>query len=140
MDEFAPGYGKVAAIQDLDGDFLFYRKFSWLYNYVLLQLQDEIACIQEELEGFDEWEAGEFGDFRRMVSRRRDSTFEDSKRRELLSLASLKLKQYCMSEHPQNAFSTVDVLSDKALLRKQKIYGTEAANQKVSEQSVQPDQ
>ncbi|KAL2050243.1 hypothetical protein ABVK25_009470 [Lepraria finkii] len=103
MDEFAPGYGKVAAIQDLDRDFLFYRKFSWLYNYVILQLQDEIACIQEELECFDEWEAGEFGDFRRMVSA---STFEDSRRRELLNLAILNLKQYY-----------------KALLRKQKIYG-----------------
>ncbi|MCJ1272859.1 hypothetical protein MMC21_000648 [Puttea exsequens] len=68
LDQFRPGYGKVAAIQDLDGDFLVFRKFGWARNYVLLQLQDELAELEEELQNIDDGET----DARKLLSRRDD--------------------------------------------------------------------
>ncbi|KAL9121480.1 MAG: hypothetical protein Q9187_001958 [Circinaria calcarea] len=56
MDEYLPGYGKLAAIEDCDPNFLIYRKFGWLHNRVLLHYQDELAEYEEQLEDIDRFD------------------------------------------------------------------------------------
>ena len=93
MDEYPVGYGKIAASEDLDPDFLIYRKFGFLHNYALLYLQDELVEIQEDLERLDRWEFSD-GDLKKLISRRRDCAVGDSRRQELVTKAHVKLKQY----------------------------------------------
>ena len=93
VDDYDPGYGKVAAIEDLDGDFLVCRKFGWLHRYALLYLQDELVQQQYEIESFDEWEY-KHGDSRKLVSRRKDHAFRDSRRKELVGKLQVTLAQY----------------------------------------------
>lgn len=103
LDDYEPGYGKVAAIENLDGDFLVFRKFGWLHNYSLLYLQDELVQQQDEIERFDRWESKN-GDPAKLVSRRKDHAFRESRRKELVGKLHIKLAQY-----------------DELLLRMQKI-------------------
>ena len=93
MDDCVSGYGKVAAIEDLDADFFIYRKFGWLHHYALLHLQDGLVEIQEELERLDTWES-ERGDPSKLVSRRIDYAYKDSRRKELVERLHDKLAQY----------------------------------------------
>ena len=93
VDDYDPGYGKVAAIEDLDADFLVYRKFGWLHNYALLYLQDELVQQQDEMESFDKWESRN-GDPTKLVSRRKDHAFRESRRKELVAKLQVKLAQY----------------------------------------------
>lgn len=93
MDDYEPGYGKVAAIENLDGDFLVFRKFGWLHNYSLLYLQDELVQQQDEIERFDRWESKN-GDPAKLVSRRKDHAFRESRRKELVGKLHIKLAQY----------------------------------------------
>ena len=93
MDEYPVGYGKIAAVQDLDPEFLICRKFGFLHNYALLYLQDELVEIQEDLERLDRWEFSD-GDPKKLISRRRDSAVSDSRRQELIATLHAKLKQY----------------------------------------------
>lgn len=93
VTDYKPGYGKVSAIEDLDGDFLVFRKFGWLHNYALLYLQDELVEYQDEIESFDKWESKN-GDPTKLVSRRKDNAFRDSRRKELVSKLQAKLAQY----------------------------------------------
>ncbi|KAL6713931.1 hypothetical protein ACLMJK_008425 [Lecanora helva] len=103
VDEYPTGYSKVAGIENLDSEFLIYRKFGWLHNYALLHLQDELNELQEELEAYDKWEFRD-GQPRRMTSRRLDYGRQESRRKELMSQIHQKLKQY-----------------DEALLRMQQV-------------------
>lgn len=93
LDKYDSGYGKVAAIGDLDGDFLVFRKFGWLHNYALLYLQDELVQQQDEIEAFDRWESRN-GDPTKLVSRRKDHAFRESRRKELVGKLHVKLAQY----------------------------------------------
>ena len=68
-------------------------KFGWLRNYALLHLQDELAALQDELVGFDQWDFRD-GDPRRLVSRRLDYDRRDSRRREIVAAMHCKLKEY----------------------------------------------
>lgn len=101
VDEYDPGYGKVAAIEDLDGDFLVFRKFGWLYNYALLYLQDELVEQQDEIEAFDKWESKN-GDPTKLVSRRKDYAFRESRRKDMVGKLQVKLAQYGESLLQQN--------------------------------------
>ncbi|KAL9075474.1 MAG: hypothetical protein Q9161_001546 [Pseudevernia consocians] len=103
LNDYCSGYGKVAAIENLDSEFLIYRKFGWLRNYALLHLQDELVALQHELAEFDKWEFRD-GDQRRLLSRRLDYERPDSIRKEIVAKVHSKLKEY-----------------DEALLRTQKI-------------------
>ena len=103
LDEYPPGYGKIAAVEDLDTDFSIFRKFGYLHNYSLLYLQDELAEIQDDLERLDRWEFRD-GNPKRLISRRKDNASDESRRRELVEKLYTKLAQY-----------------DKLLLRMQQI-------------------
>ena len=93
MDEYDPGYSKVAAFLDCAQGFLIYRKFSWLSNRVLLHTQDELQELEEKLEVLDKWEFDE-GDRRKLGHRRIDENDPDSPRKELLVEIKGKLDEY----------------------------------------------
>ena len=93
MDEYPAGYGKIAAVEDLDPEFFICRKFGFLHKYALLYLQDELVEIQEDLERLDKWEFSD-GDTKTLVSRRRDRAVGDSRRQDLIARLVAKLKQY----------------------------------------------
>ncbi|KAK0509127.1 hypothetical protein JMJ35_008498 [Cladonia borealis] len=93
LDEYPAGYGKIAAIADLDSDFLICRKFGFLHKYALLYLQDELVEIEEDLERLDKWEFRD-GDPKNLVSRRRDRGLGHEARQKLIARLHAKLKQY----------------------------------------------
>ena len=70
-----------------------YRKFGWLRNYDLLHMQDELAALQNDLVKFDKWEFRD-GDQRRLVSRRLDYEYPDSRRKEIITAVHRKLQEY----------------------------------------------
>lgn len=92
MDEYNEGYGKLAAIESCDPNFLIYRKFLWLRNYVLLRYQDELVELEEDLEDLDQYDYQ--NDDKRLISRRRDDALAGSKRKELLRTIDRKLAAY----------------------------------------------
>ena len=128
MDDYKPGYGKVAAIEDLDADFLVFRKFGWLHNYALLYLQDDLAQQQDELERFDKWEH-EKGNPTKLVSRRIDQSFHNSRRKELVDKLHVTLKQYG-ERYQQDDFFYADIAADELLLRMQTIQGIKRPSQR----------
>ncbi len=93
VDEYAPGYGKVAAFEDCDPGFQICRKFLWLHTRVLLHIQDELQELEGTLESLDRWEATQ-GDRRKLTHRRIDDECEQSPRKELLLQIKGKLEEY----------------------------------------------
>ena len=91
MDTYSEGYGKVAAVEDCDPNFLICRKFGELHLRVLLHRQDELVEMEEELEYLDK--ADYKDDYRKLRSRRRDYAI-DSNRKNLLIKIEKKLKEY----------------------------------------------
>ena len=83
VDEYPPGYGKVAAFGECDPSFLICRKFGWLHIRVLLHLQDEVQELEEELESLDKWEPSS-GDPLRLRNRRIDYGRPNAPRKDLL--------------------------------------------------------
>ena len=128
MDYYKPGYSKVAAIADLDADFLVFRKFGWLHNYALLYLQDELVQQQDELERFDRWEH-EKGDPTKLVSRRKDQSFHNSRRKKLVGKLQFTLAQYGELARSIILPST-NVAADELLLRAQKIQAIKRPSQR----------
>lgn len=93
MDEYPPGYGKLAAIEGCDPNLLIYRKFAWLHSRLLLHKQDELYELEQNLERLDRDDASL--DPRRLKSRRRDENVSpDSGRKELLKQIDEKLEGY----------------------------------------------
>lgn len=92
MNEYNEGYGKLAAIVGSDPNFLIYRKFLWLHNRVLLNLQDELVELEEDLESIDR--PDHETDDKRLISRRRDEAYPDSKRKTLIKTINEKLMAY----------------------------------------------
>ena len=74
---------------DTDPNFLIYRKFGWLRNYVLLELQDEIAQLEDRLLKHDEREKNN----KRLRSRRLDTPLEGN-RHDLISNLQKSLSEY----------------------------------------------
>ena len=83
----------MAAFEDCDPSLLIFRKFGWAHNRVLLSLQDEIAELETKLKRYDAWDFAD-GDFRRLLSQRRDFQQEASVRLELMEKLKRKLVEY----------------------------------------------
>ncbi len=111
VNRHPPGYGRVAAIEDLDRDFLAFRKFGWLRNYALLQLQDELAELEAKIQEHDDWES-KFGNESKLVSRRDDLMLSDGKsaRKELVEKLHSKLEQYGRHEILCNTYRPLTLL------------------------------
>lgn len=93
VDEYPAGYGKLAAIEACDPNFLIYRKFAWLHNRLLLYKQDELYELEQRLERLDQSDSAQ--DPRRLKSRRRDEHVSPSSgRKELLKQIEEKLENY----------------------------------------------
>ncbi|MCJ1257164.1 hypothetical protein MMC24_004989 [Lignoscripta atroalba] len=92
LDDFPPGYSKVAAVEGCDPNFLIYRKFSWLHNRVLLHHQDELVELEDELRRLDKFDLE--NDARKLISRRLDDAIKGSRRKELLQEIEKKLAVY----------------------------------------------
>ena len=112
MDEYPVGYGKIAAVEDLDTDFLICRKFGFLQKYALLYLQDELVEMQGDLERLDRWEFSD-GDPKKLISRRRDRAVGGSRRQELIAKLHAKLKQYSKSRAQCCRFPKITSLQTK---------------------------
>ena len=91
VDDYPIGYPKLAAMEDLDPNFMITRRFGWLHMRLLLHLQDEITELEATLQAMDKLNADT--DPLRLVSRRRDEGF-DNKRKDLLQTIDEKLIQY----------------------------------------------
>lgn len=93
VDDYPSGYGKLAAIEACDPNFLIYRKFAWLHNRLLLHKQDELYELEQRLERLDKSDSAQ--DSRRLKSRRRDEhVLPNSGRKELLEQIEKKLESY----------------------------------------------
>ncbi|KAL8794046.1 MAG: hypothetical protein Q9195_003346 [Heterodermia aff. obscurata] len=52
--EAPPGYPRIAALRASDDDLMIYRRFGSLHARVLLYRQDELACLERQLEELDD--------------------------------------------------------------------------------------
>ncbi|MCJ1442029.1 MAG: hypothetical protein MMC23_002521 [Stictis urceolatum] len=91
INEYADGYPRLAAYEDIDSNLLICRKFGWLHNRVLLHHQDELTDLEEELERLDDYDREEEPE--RLWSRRRDDATNE-RRRTLLGSIEQKLEKY----------------------------------------------
>ncbi|KAL8919093.1 MAG: hypothetical protein Q9208_006977 [Pyrenodesmia sp. 3 TL-2023] len=90
---YQPGYPTLAAIEDSDPSFLIYRKFGWLRNRLLLDLQDELVTLERELELIDA-STTRRGDPDNVLASRRNDQRKKTKRRGLLKEIHQKLLEY----------------------------------------------
>ena len=119
MDEYPAGYGKLAAIEACEPNFLIYRKFAWLHSRLLLHKQDELAELEQRLEAIDRADSKE--DPRRLRSRRRDERVSpQSPRKELLKEIDEKLEDYRKWSLRACFFDGL-LMTDATLLRLQQV-------------------
>lgn len=95
MDSYNRGYSTLAAIEDSDPNFLIYRKFGWLRNRLLLDLQDQLVTLEEELHLLDDNDARLCDPGKVLISRRNDES-QQTLRQELLKTIRQKLLEYGM--------------------------------------------
>ena len=93
VDQYPSSYGKFAAIENIHSDFSICRKFGWLHSYALLHLQDELVKLEAKLEAHEYWEMTE-GSSMKLLSRRRDYSFQEPKPKELMETVYTKMAQY----------------------------------------------
>ena len=77
---------------DTDPGFLVFRRFGWLHNYVMLEIQDQLQELEEELELHDKKEY-ERGNRKRLKARRLDAAQTES-RHDLIIAIQQKLGEY----------------------------------------------
>lgn len=87
------GYPKVAGFQDCDPSLQIFRKFGWLHFRSLLSLQDELAELEKTMRRLDRWEFAD-GDFKNLLSRRRDDQQPETARQEVAAKIKNKLAEY----------------------------------------------
>ena len=97
LEETPEGFPRLAAFQSSEANFALYRSFSYLHSRVLLDLQDEITCLEKELDDKDWDDFDEDPD--RLKSRELDidraSTSGDERtRRDILKDIRDRLKEY----------------------------------------------
>lgn len=107
MDSYQQGYSTLAAIEDADPNFLIYRKFGWLRNRLLLDLQDELATFEEELELLDANNA-RLGDPQKVSKSRRNDELQKTLRQNLLKTVRQKLSEYGMVQSAKFGVDEVD--------------------------------
>jgi hypothetical protein len=98
VQKYPVGYPLQAAFQSSESSWSIYRGFSYLHSRVILELQDELRCLEKNLTDVDEMDL-ENGDGKRLRSRindlqqaRREKT--DSVRAQLINTIRGKLVNY----------------------------------------------
>lgn len=88
VKDFHPGYPTFATFLDSDESFTLYRRFGYLQSRLLLDQQDELRCLEAQLDELDKSEENS----------RPDSTFtregQGQQRQEILSLVKTKFCDY----------------------------------------------
>ena len=53
VQKFPRGYPHLAAFADSDESYMLYRRFGYLQSRILLDKQDELRCLEEQLDELD---------------------------------------------------------------------------------------
>lgn len=115
MNSYPVGYPSQAGFQSSDSSFSIYRSFDYLHARVILQLQDEIRCLEDELHELDMTDGFHRDESRKKRVRSRDADLEAgdleesgiSERAALLTRIHEKLVRYdeiLMKARELNAF------------------------------------
>lgn len=120
VDSYQRGYSTLAAIQDSDPNFLIYRKFGWLRNRLLLDLQDQLVTLEEELQLLDDNDARLRDPDKVLISRRNDE-LQKTLRQDLLRTIRQKLLEYGMRQVILIAALELIVIADEVLLHLQQV-------------------
>jgi len=104
------GFPRLAAFQSSEANFSLYRSFSYLHSRLLLDLQDEITCLEKELDDVD-WD--DEGDDR-LRSREIDVQKAEGEggsrnRRQILAEIKAKLMEYGTQLASANLFAILMV-------------------------------
>lgn len=98
VEEYPVGYPRQAAFQSSEQSWSIYRSFNYLYSRVILELQDELRCLETELtyiddmdlkNGDEKWLRSRTGD---LMQAERENT--DSNRSTLINAIREKLVNY----------------------------------------------
>jgi hypothetical protein len=95
VEDYPEGYPQQAAFQASEPSWSIYRGFSYLHSRVILDLQDELRCLEESLEEIDIINEGQS----RVRSRKDDLTHAlregiESPRAKLMERLHGKLMKY----------------------------------------------
>lgn len=107
MQDYPKGYPLQAAFQASESSWSIYRGFNYLHARVILDLQDEIRCLEEDLEEFDLESQGTS----RLTSRKDDLEYassigeEPSAREQLIEKIRQKLVNYGQFHISRQVFS-----------------------------------
>lgn len=100
MEDYQDGYPRQAAFQSSEPCFSIYRAFNYLHARVILELQDELRCLEDDLSDMDKMDFDN-GDEERLKSRghdlrqaKREKT--ESARAKLIAAIRDKLVSYGM--------------------------------------------
>ncbi|KAH7121196.1 hypothetical protein B0J11DRAFT_590106 [Dendryphion nanum] len=98
LQDYQPGYPQQAAFQSSDHSFSIYRGFNYLHSRVILELQDELRCLEKDLNSMDKMDTKN-GKSERVTARAKDLSWarregKPSKRAELLEKIRSKLVNY----------------------------------------------
>jgi len=89
------GFPRLAAFQSSEANFSLYRSFSYLHSRLLLDLQDEITCLEKELDDVD-WD--DEGDdrlrSREIDVQKAEGEGDGRNRRQILAEIKTKLMEY----------------------------------------------
>lgn len=98
VQKYPLGYPRQAAFQSSEPSWSIYRAFDYLHSRVILDLQDDLRCLEKKLVDLDEIDL-ENGNESRVTSRKDDleqarEKKEESKRANLLNTIRTKLVNY----------------------------------------------
>lgn len=89
------GFPRLAAFQSSEANFSLYRSFSYLHSRLLLDLQDEITCLEKELDEVDWDDEGDDRLRSREIDVQKAEGEGDSRnRRQILAEIKTKLMEY----------------------------------------------
>ncbi|KAH0537576.1 hypothetical protein FGG08_005642 [Glutinoglossum americanum] len=101
VDSTPEGYPRLACFSASDQNFMIYRSFSYLHARCLLYIQDEIACLEQDLDELDEEEdAAVEEEVRLRLKCRGAEDWEGGVRGELVRRIKGKLDEYGESQAP----------------------------------------
>lgn len=100
VEKYQEGYPRQAAFQSSEPSFSIYRGFNYLHSRVILELQDELRCLEGKLADLDTMDFAN-GDRKRLKSRSKDLVQArqegiESVRAEIISTITSKLIRYGM--------------------------------------------
>ena len=95
VDECPEGYPRLAAFKTSDHNFMIYRSFSYLHARCLLYTQDEIVCLERQLDRLDDNDDGNVDPkIRKRLKSRVADDWEEGERVKLVRKIRGRLGEY----------------------------------------------